>query len=69
MRAVLPNGTEIWGKTGARPGYSSAVFATRDLSRTVVVGLDPTGISGEEFPTLWKLVTTGFGSGQVYGKR
>ncbi|MEU9042458.1 MULTISPECIES: serine hydrolase domain-containing protein [unclassified Kitasatospora] len=69
LRSVLPNGTEIWGKTGARPGYSSGFFATRDLSRTVIVGLNPTGISGEEFPTLWKLVTTGFGSGQVYGKQ
>ncbi|WP_234322788.1 serine hydrolase domain-containing protein [Streptomyces sp. NRRL S-350] len=69
LRTVLPNGTEVWGKTGARPGYSSSVFATRDLSRTVVVGLNPTGISGEEFPTMWKLVTTAFGSGQVYGKR
>ncbi|MBV2154709.1 serine hydrolase [Kitasatospora sp. SUK 42] len=69
LRSVLPNGTEIWGKTGARPGYSSAVFATRDLSRTVVIGLNPTGISGEEFPTLWKLATTAFGSGQVYGKQ
>ncbi|GHF27032.1 peptidase [Kitasatospora xanthocidica] len=69
LRTVLPNGTEVWGKNGARPGYSSGVFATRDLSRTVVVGLNPTGISGEEFPTLWKLVTTGFGSGQVYGQR
>ncbi|RKT17100.1 D-alanyl-D-alanine carboxypeptidase [Streptomyces sp. 1114.5] len=69
LRSVLPNGTEVWGKTGARPGYSSAVFATRDLSRTLVVGLNPTGISGEEFPTLWKTVTTAFGSGQVYGAR
>ncbi|MFE6056689.1 serine hydrolase domain-containing protein [Kitasatospora sp. NPDC056446] len=68
LRTVLPDGTEVWGKTGSRPGYSSGVFATRDLSRTVVIGLNPTGVSGEEFPTLWKLVTTGFGSGQVYGK-
>ncbi|MQS13444.1 beta-lactamase family protein [Streptomyces kaniharaensis] len=69
MRAVLPNGTEIWGKAGSRPGYSNGVFATRDLSRTVVVALNPTGISGEEFPTLWKLATASFGSGQVYPQR
>ncbi|MFJ2576030.1 serine hydrolase domain-containing protein [Kitasatospora aureofaciens] len=67
MRATLPNGTEIWGKTGARPGYSSGVFATRDLSRTAVIALNPTGLNGEEFPTLWKLATASFGSGQVYG--
>ncbi|MFD8785931.1 serine hydrolase domain-containing protein [Kitasatospora sp. NPDC059599] len=69
LRTVLPNGTEVWGKNGSRPGYSSGVFATRDLSRTLVVGLNPTGITGGEFPTLWKLVTTGFGSGQAYGTR
>ncbi|MFF2142104.1 serine hydrolase domain-containing protein [Kitasatospora sp. NPDC058190] len=69
LRAVLPNGTEVWGKTGSRPGYTSAVFATRDLSRTVVVSLNPTGIDGQEAPTQWKLLTTGFGSGQAYGKQ
>ncbi|MEV7182762.1 serine hydrolase domain-containing protein [Kitasatospora sp. NPDC093102] len=68
LRTVLPNGTEIWGKNGSRPGYTTGVFATRDFSRSVVVGLNPTGITGEEFPTLWKLVTAGFGSGQAYGQ-
>ncbi|MFE7594325.1 serine hydrolase domain-containing protein [Kitasatospora sp. NPDC057512] len=68
LRTVLPNGTEVWGKNGSRPGYTTGVFATRDFSRSVVVGLNPTGITGEEFPTLWKLVTTGFGSGQAYGQ-
>ncbi|MBD0670588.1 serine hydrolase domain-containing protein, partial [Streptomyces sp. CBMA156] len=68
LRTVLPNGTEVWGKNGSRPGFTSAVFATRDFSRSVAIGLNPTGISGEEFPTLWKLVTAGFGSGQVYGQ-
>ncbi|MEU1286431.1 serine hydrolase domain-containing protein [Kitasatospora sp. NPDC005856] len=68
LRTVLPNGTEAWGKNGSRPGYTTGVFATRDFSRSVVVGLNPTGITGEEFPTLWKLVTTGFGSGQVYDR-
>lgn len=68
LRTVLPNGTEVWGKNGSRPGYTTGVFATRDFSRSVVVGLNPTGITGEEFPTLWKLVTTGFGSGQVYDR-
>ncbi|MFE7638028.1 serine hydrolase domain-containing protein [Kitasatospora sp. NPDC058184] len=68
LRTVLPNGTEVWGKNGSRPGYTTGVFATRDFSRSVVIGLNPTGITGEEFPTLWKLVTTGFGSGQAYGQ-
>lgn len=30
------NGVEVWGKTGARPGYNTVLVATRDLSRTVV---------------------------------
>ncbi|MFI9328298.1 serine hydrolase domain-containing protein [Kitasatospora sp. NPDC052868] len=68
MSATLPNGTVVWGKTGSRPGYSSAVFATRDLSRKVVLSLNPTDISGGEFPKLWQIVTTSFGSGQVYGQ-
>ncbi|MFJ6385876.1 serine hydrolase domain-containing protein [Kitasatospora sp. NPDC092039] len=68
LRTVLPNGTEVWGKNGSRPGYTTGVFATRDFSRSAVVGLNPTGITGEEFPTLWKLVTDAFGSGQVYGQ-
>ncbi|GAA1687176.1 serine hydrolase domain-containing protein [Fodinicola feengrottensis] len=29
---TLPNGTVLWGKTGEDMGYSSGVFATRDLS-------------------------------------
>ncbi|MCM2387295.1 beta-lactamase family protein [Streptomyces sp. CWNU-1] len=36
------HGTEAWGKTGARPGYNTAVVATRDLSRTVVYSVTGT---------------------------
>ncbi|WP_406202017.1 beta-lactamase family protein [Kitasatospora sp. NBC_01560] len=66
MSATLPNGLVVWGKTGSRPGYSDAVFATRDLSRRVVVSLNPTDTSGKEFPAMWRIVTTAFGSGQTY---
>ncbi|MFC7308741.1 serine hydrolase domain-containing protein [Streptomyces monticola] len=36
------NGREIWGKTGARPGYHAVLAATRDLSRTVVYSVTAT---------------------------
>ncbi|MEV0536558.1 serine hydrolase domain-containing protein [Kitasatospora sp. NPDC050463] len=68
MSATLPNGAQVWGKTGSRPGYASGVFATRDLSRKVVYSLNPTGLSGAEFPKVWQIVTTSFDSGQEYPK-
>ncbi|MEU5403054.1 serine hydrolase domain-containing protein [Streptomyces sp. NPDC005963] len=36
------DGVEIWGKTGARPGYNTAIAATRGLSRTVVYSVTGT---------------------------
>ncbi|MFC5216137.1 serine hydrolase domain-containing protein [Streptomyces coerulescens] len=41
------NGKEIWGKTGARPGYHTVVAATRDLSRTVVYSVNSTDAKGD----------------------
>ncbi|MBP0452172.1 beta-lactamase family protein [Kitasatospora sp. RG8] len=67
MSATLPNGVVVWGKTGSRPGYTSGVFATKDLSRKVVYSVNPTNVSGTEFPRVWQIVTTSFGSGQKYG--
>ncbi|MGW4892644.1 serine hydrolase domain-containing protein [Kitasatospora sp. NPDC004240] len=66
MRATLPNGTVVWGKTGSRPGYTSGIFATRDLGRTLVYSINPTGLQGAEFEKVWEIVTTSFGSGQKY---
>ncbi len=66
MSATLPNGTVVWGKTGSRPGCTSGMFATRDLSRHLVYSMNPTGIDGREFPHMWAVVTTAFGSGQSY---
>ncbi|MFI7412327.1 serine hydrolase domain-containing protein [Streptomyces sp. NPDC049627] len=40
-------GKEIWGKTGARPGYHTVVAATRDLSRTVVYSVNSTDAKGD----------------------
>ncbi|GGV03514.1 peptidase [Kitasatospora herbaricolor] len=66
MSVTLPDGTVVWGKTGSRPGYTGGLFATRDLSRHVVYSFNPTGLNGEEFPHVWAVVTTAFGSGQAY---
>lgn len=38
---TLPNGVTVWGHTGEAPGYATGMFATRDLSRTLVFGLTP----------------------------
>ncbi|MEV6836192.1 serine hydrolase domain-containing protein [Streptomyces sp. NPDC051133] len=40
------NGKVIWGKTGSRPGYVTAIAATRDLSRTLVMSVDSTDAKG-----------------------
>ncbi|RFU41705.1 class A beta-lactamase-related serine hydrolase [Actinomadura logoneensis] len=51
MRVTLPNGVTVWGKTGSRPGYTSGMFATRDLRRVAVYSLNPTGgKDGSEAP-------------------
>ncbi|KPI20668.1 Serine-type D-Ala-D-Ala carboxypeptidase [Actinobacteria bacterium OK074] len=41
------NGREVWVKTGARPGYATAVAATRDLSRTLVYSVNATDAKGD----------------------
>lgn len=56
-RIALSNGVTVWGKTGGRPGYSTAVFATRDLARVVVYSLNPVGNkNGAEAPYVGKIV-------------
>ncbi|MEV6211056.1 serine hydrolase domain-containing protein [Kitasatospora sp. NPDC051914] len=54
-------GVEIWGKTGSRPGWTNGVFATRDLSRTVVYSLNPTGLDGAETQVIMQLAGAVFG--------
>ncbi|CAL9293568.1 serine hydrolase domain-containing protein [Streptomyces sp. SudanB182_2057] len=41
------NGKEVWGKGGSRPGYTAAIAATRDLSRTLVLSANPTDAKGD----------------------
>lgn len=42
LQTVTVNGVTLWGKTGERYGYNSAVVATRDLQRTAVYSWTPT---------------------------
>lgn len=47
QRTEFPDGTVVWGKSGHVPGYTSGVFATRDLRRVLVYALNPTDRSPE----------------------
>jgi D-alanyl-D-alanine carboxypeptidase len=61
MRVTLPNGVTGWGKTGSRPGYTSGMFATRDLRRVVVYSINPTGDKdGSEMPYVLKIAAAVF---------
>ncbi|MEV7601843.1 serine hydrolase domain-containing protein [Kitasatospora sp. NPDC089797] len=61
LERLSANGVTAWGKTGSRPGSTSGVFATRDLSRKVVYSVDPTALNGAESPYVLGLVAAGFG--------
>ncbi|MCX4764530.1 beta-lactamase family protein [Streptomyces sp. NBC_01275] len=58
-RTVLPNGTTVWGKSGSYPGYTSGVFATRDLRRVLVYSLNPTGRT-PELPYVMRIAEAAF---------
>lgn len=45
---VLPDGTVAWSKTGGRYGYTTAIGATRDLSRTLVYSVNSTDAKGQD---------------------
>ncbi|MET9662410.1 serine hydrolase domain-containing protein, partial [Streptomyces sp. NPDC006510] len=56
-------GREVWGKTGGRWGYNTAVAATRDLSRTLVYSVNATDAKGEGMnPTAMNIVVAAFGT-------
>ncbi|GAA2278822.1 serine hydrolase domain-containing protein [Kitasatospora cystarginea] len=61
LERIEQGGLVAWGKTGSRPGYTSGVFATRDLSRKVVYSVNPTGLAGAETPYASRLLVTSFG--------
>ncbi|MFG2627284.1 serine hydrolase domain-containing protein [Streptomyces sp. NPDC048473] len=56
-------GREVWGKTGGRWGYNTAIAATRDLSRTLVYSVNATDAKGEGMnPTAMNIVVAAFGA-------
>ncbi|HET9172252.1 MAG TPA: serine hydrolase domain-containing protein [Actinospica sp.] len=59
---TLPDGTVLWGKTGQDPGYFTAMFATRDLSRVGVVSVGVTDLGAEAgLATANRLAAVAFG--------
>ncbi|BAJ29502.1 MULTISPECIES: serine hydrolase domain-containing protein [Kitasatospora] len=60
MRFTPAPGVELWGKTGSRPGYTSAVFATRDASRELVYSFTPTSRQGVPFPDQYRVAAAAF---------
>ncbi|MFJ8932547.1 serine hydrolase domain-containing protein [Streptomyces sp. NPDC102364] len=48
LQRIEIDGRVYWGKSGSRYGYSAAIAATRDLSRTVVYSVNATDAKGEE---------------------
>ncbi|WP_244184577.1 serine hydrolase domain-containing protein [Streptomyces cellostaticus] len=61
MRVKAAGGVVVWGKTGSRPGYTSGVFATRDLSRKIVYSLNPTNLNGTEMRYIQQIAAASFG--------
>ncbi|MEU9106594.1 serine hydrolase domain-containing protein [Streptomyces xanthophaeus] len=47
-RVVLPDGTEVWGKTGGRLGYNTAIGGTLDGERTLVYSVNSTDAKGKD---------------------
>ncbi|MEW2084827.1 serine hydrolase domain-containing protein [Streptomyces sp. NPDC005283] len=47
LERFVVDGREVWGKTGARPGYHTVIAATRDLSRTLVYSVNGTDAKGD----------------------
>jgi D-alanyl-D-alanine carboxypeptidase len=41
-------GREVWGKTGGRWGYNTAIASTRDGSRTLVYSVNSTDAKGQD---------------------
>ncbi|MEU7019131.1 serine hydrolase domain-containing protein [Streptomyces sp. NPDC046203] len=60
MRVTLSNGVTVWGKTGTTFGYTSGMFATRDLRRRVVYSFNPTSGGGNDLALATRIPTAAF---------
>lgn len=59
QRTELPGGTLVWGKSGHAAGYTSGVFATRDLRRLLVYAINPTD-RAPETPYVMRIAEAAF---------
>ncbi|MCX2923073.1 serine hydrolase domain-containing protein [Streptomyces sp. NEAU-W12] len=60
LQRFVHDGTEIWGKTGSRPGYHTVLAATRDLSRTVVYSVNAKSAREDGFPLVARFALPAF---------
>ncbi|MFF0389411.1 serine hydrolase domain-containing protein [Kitasatospora sp. NPDC004615] len=60
MRFSPAPGIEFWGKTGSRPGYTSAVFGTRNGSRDLVYSFTPTSRRGASSESQLRVAAAAF---------
>ncbi|MFD5658306.1 serine hydrolase domain-containing protein [Streptomyces hirsutus] len=60
LERFVHNGTEIWGKTGSRPGYHTVLAATKNLSRTVVYSVNAKSAREDGFPLVARFALPAF---------
>ncbi|MCX4905055.1 serine hydrolase [Streptomyces sp. NBC_00878] len=64
QRYEVDEDTVLWVKSGARPGYGTAIAATRDLSRTLVYSVNATDAKSEAMnPVAERIIRAAFGTG------
>jgi D-alanyl-D-alanine carboxypeptidase len=62
MRATLPDGVTVWGKTGSTFGYTDGMFTTRDLHRRLVYSFNPTNGGGNDLALVNRILSATFAS-------
>ncbi|MET9363967.1 serine hydrolase domain-containing protein [Streptomyces sp. NPDC006632] len=67
LSTIRLGGHDVWGKTGGRYGYNTAIGATLspsgDVTRTLVYSVNSTDAKGEDMnPTAMKIMTAAFGA-------
>ncbi|MER7763527.1 serine hydrolase domain-containing protein [Streptomyces sp. NPDC097619] len=60
LQRLVVDGTEIWGKTGSRPGFHTVLAATRDLSRTVVYSVNAKSARDDGFALVQRFALPAF---------
>ncbi|MER6218402.1 serine hydrolase domain-containing protein [Streptomyces sp. NPDC001674] len=60
LRATLPNGVTVWGKTGSTYGYTAGMFTTSDLRRRLVYSFNPTIGGGNDLALVNRILSATF---------